>query len=290
MKRILLYTLAFFVTHFALSQVSPNQVDDFEDGSTENWVEAASSAAQAENISSDGPAGVNDNYLRDYTTQAPGGPGSRMIIRNLTQWSGNFTAAGVESVTMDVRALNVDVTVRVSITGPGGKFSSSTGIVVTAGSGWTQVSIPIAGSDMVSVSDGNDGGSPGTDINATLAGVTEFRILSNPSPSWIGEVTDAEMHLDNITASGSLSVVDFENQQLGFRISPNPGKNKLNIRFLDTYNDLTVEVFDVLGKRIYKSALTRLESSINVSNWKSGVYLVKVSDNESTKTKRFIKQ
>jgi hypothetical protein len=75
-----------------------------------------------------------------------------------------------------------------------------------------------------------------------------------------------------------------------FTISPNPAKNTLNIKLSAKKSDLRLEVFDVLGKRVYKGAITQLESSVNVSNWKSGVYLVRVSNNETTYTKRFIKQ
>jgi len=75
-----------------------------------------------------------------------------------------------------------------------------------------------------------------------------------------------------------------------FTISPNPAKSSLNITLSDTNDDLKLEVFDVLGKRIYKGLITKLEYSVNVSNWKKGVYLVRVSDDKKTQTKRFIKQ
>ncbi|BAO76827.1 subtilisin-like serine proteases [Winogradskyella sp. PG-2] len=79
-------------------------------------------------------------------------------------------------------------------------------------------------------------------------------------------------------------------QDEDFVISPNPSKDKLNIKLPSIGEDLKLEVFDVLGKRIYKSLITKLESSINVSDWKSGVYLVRISGDKTTKTKRFIKQ
>ncbi|EDP70208.1 hypothetical protein FBALC1_11762 [Flavobacteriales bacterium ALC-1] len=75
-----------------------------------------------------------------------------------------------------------------------------------------------------------------------------------------------------------------------FTISPNPAKNKLNIKLSNEKDDLKIEVYDVLGKRVHKGVITKLESSINVSNWKSGVYLVRISNDKSTQTKRFIKQ
>ncbi|WP_400079645.1 T9SS type A sorting domain-containing protein [Winogradskyella sp. R77965] len=75
-----------------------------------------------------------------------------------------------------------------------------------------------------------------------------------------------------------------------FMISPNPAKNSLNIKLTAKSTETMVEVFDVLGKRVYKGQITQLESSLNITSWKSGVYLVRVSDEKTTKTKRFIKQ
>jgi len=80
----------------------------------------------------------------------------------------------------------------------------------------------------------------------------------------------------------------FQNED--FVISPNPAKDKLNIKLPTANEDLKLEVFDVLGKLIYKGEITQLESSINVFSWKSGVYLVRISNDKTTQTKRFIKQ
>jgi len=79
-------------------------------------------------------------------------------------------------------------------------------------------------------------------------------------------------------------------QDNNFTISPNPSKDKLNIRLPKSSENMTLEVFDVLGKRIHKSTITQLEASIEVSSWKTGVYLVKISNEKESQTKRFIKQ
>ena len=84
---------------------------------------------------------------------------------------------------------------------------------------------------------------------------------------------------------------DFQLNPVRFTISPNPSRNDLNIGI--TYNpsrDYNIEVYDVLGKQIYKGQLTKDDTSINVSSWKAGVYLVKLSSDEVTLTKRFLKQ
>ncbi len=76
-----------------------------------------------------------------------------------------------------------------------------------------------------------------------------------------------------------------------FAISPNPANRELHVTLSKESNkDVIIEVYDVLGKRVYKGLITKLEYTVNVSDWKSGVYLVRITDEKSTQTKRFIKQ
>ena len=93
-----------------------------------------------------------------------------------------------------------------------------------------------------------------------------------------------------VVPQGSLSLDEF-NTDLNFSIKPNPSTNLLNIN-LDKVSSAgyKVEVYDVLGKLVYKEQLSRMQSSINVVSWKSGVYLVKVFNDNQSQTKRFLKQ
>ncbi|MFT5216889.1 MAG: hypothetical protein ACI83H_002022 [Glaciecola sp.] len=91
-----------------------------------------------------------------------------------------------------------------------------------------------------------------------------------------------------VVAEGTLSIVDVK--KVDFSIFPNPSNYKLNIRLAQNSNDAYVEVYDILGKRIYRQTLTSTQSSINVSRWYSGVYLVKITNDNGTQTKRFVKQ
>ncbi|WP_179352495.1 T9SS type A sorting domain-containing protein [Winogradskyella vidalii] len=101
------------------------------------------------------------------------------------------------------------------------------------------------------------------------------------------------VHSFEHNAVSSLLGIEIKNdlfQDRSFKISPNPSSNKLNIKLLKTSKNTILEVYDVLGKRIHKSTITQLEASVDVSNWKTGVYLVKVSNEKESQTKRFIKQ
>jgi hypothetical protein len=287
-KTLLTFIFSFTIISltYAQTRVTAGQIDDFEDDTVQGWIDG--SATTPVNISSDGPAGGADSYLEDYATGFTGS-GGRLIIFNESQWTGDFASEGIIAIRFNVRALTNDIDVRVAITGDGGKFSSSTFVTVTAGAGWTTVTIPIGASDLTSVGDGSGSlGAPGFDVNGTLGDVTHFRILSNPVASFIGEFINAEMHLDNIEALTTLSVN--ETKKVDFSIYPNPSRSKLNISLAQNTNDTKIEVYDILGKRIHAQALTGTNTSINASRWNAGVYLVKITNKTGTQTKRFVKE
>ena len=91
-----------------------------------------------------------------------------------------------------------------------------------------------------------------------------------------------------VVAEGTLSINEVN--KVDFSIYPNPSKTKLNINLAQNSNSSKVEVFDILGKRIYSQSLTSMNSSLNVSRWNAGVYLVKITSDIGTQTKRFVKQ
>lgn len=75
-----------------------------------------------------------------------------------------------------------------------------------------------------------------------------------------------------------------------FTIYPNPATNKFRITTKQPLQDAQVAVFDILGKQVYVNTLNSINTTIDISKWKSGVYLVKVTSNKVSQTKRFIKQ
>ncbi len=94
---------------------------------------------------------------------------------------------------------------------------------------------------------------------------------------------------DTTVTFSLLGLEDFNKIQ--FSMYPNPATSNLEIVLPSQLNNASLEVFDVLGREIYSSNFKNKSFSIiDVSAWNSGVYLVKVSNNNSTQTKRFVKQ
>lgn len=285
MKRTLLL-LCILSGAIGFSQVVANQTDNFQDGTTQNWrIGGAGGGSSPVNVEDGGPAGAGDNCL-EYTSFGGGGVASRMIIYSQSQqWSGNFISENIVSLDFDVRVQTTALNLRVAIQGANGTRIASTNAVSVAANGmWTSVSIPLDESAFTVLEGGTNS------VASVLSNVSVFRILSSSAPNYRGDAIASTLQIDNVTANATLSTSDFKPQISDFVISPNPAKNKLNIQLPIANDDVSLEIFDVLGKKVYRGLLTRLESSINVSNWKSGVYLVRVSDGKSTQTKRFIKQ
>jgi len=73
----------------------------------------------------------------------------------------------------------------------------------------------------------------------------------------------------------------------GFKISQNPSDLQIKLILPELITTAAVKVFDILGKEVYSGA--EYKSPINVSNWQKGIYLVQVTNSESTQTKKFVK-
>ncbi|WP_299224494.1 T9SS type A sorting domain-containing protein [uncultured Psychroserpens sp.] len=92
-----------------------------------------------------------------------------------------------------------------------------------------------------------------------------------------------------ITMQGlTLSQDDF--QLNDFSISPNPGKEYFTINLPNSANETSIDVYDILGKKVYATKISSLVSTVDVSKWNDGIYLVRVSNENATTSKRFIKQ
>jgi len=97
------------------------------------------------------------------------------------------------------------------------------------------------------------------------------------------------VRLDNISiVPGTLSNNDFfKNSDI--TISPNPADDELIITSgLDTSG--TLEVFNILGKSVFFTEVNNLNTKINVSNFSTGMYILKIKSGNSFITKKFIKE
>ncbi|HLV13983.1 MAG TPA: endonuclease [Xanthomarina sp.] len=71
-------------------------------------------------------------------------------------------------------------------------------------------------------------------------------------------------------------------------IYPNPVDNNLNIQFKGS-DKIQVEIFDILGKKVFNRTLQQSQN-IPLENLKSGIYIMKLTQGNSTITKKLIKK
>lgn len=82
----------------------------------------------------------------------------------------------------------------------------------------------------------------------------------------------------------------FDNQEL-IRIYPNPTNGKLNLR-VNNYNGLlNVEIFDLNGRKVLSKTLQHfsVEDELNISSLQSGMYLLKLTGEDVSYSKKIIK-
>ena len=126
--------------------------------------------------------------------------------------------------------------------------------------------------------------SMGATFSYTFQNVGENPYRCTPHPDiMFGTIT--------VVAEGTLSNPRTD-APVKFAIFPNPSAEFMNISIPDNFlESLKLEVFDILGKRVYTQQLNNLNSRINISKWNSGIYLVRLNSSNETAalTKRFVK-
>ncbi|MDG4716635.1 endonuclease [Winogradskyella marincola] len=98
---------------------------------------------------------------------------------------------------------------------------------------------------------------------------------------------DARVGIDDLswTCYSSLSINENDLDRL--TIYPNPVGSYLNVN-LKNPQATTIEIFDVLGKRVYKNQLSSTKR-LNLESLKTGVYIIKFTQNNKTISKKLIK-
>jgi hypothetical protein len=193
---ILLLAIGFLhpTTGFA---VTLGQIDDFETGNSQGWGNGGGGAPPP-NILTGGPSGPSDHYL-SFSADGTTNQGGKLTLINSIQWAGNFSAAGVQAVSMDVTNEGpTPISLRIMLTNSlnrqpnGTTVVSTTPVTVPVGAGWIHAVFPIDPSHLTL--------SAGTNASAALTGAVEMRIFHSPVPAFPGPPVIAQLGLDNIKA------------------------------------------------------------------------------------------
>lgn len=170
-----------------------DQSDDFQNGATLGW--EGNILGAVTNNPGGGPGGTTDAFLQTGVT------GFHLGTKNTNQWAGDYLAAGVEAVELDLNHIEPEtdrLNVRLLLFGPGGTFASRKVTPDVPANTWTHYVFGLTTNDLVHVTGGTGG------LDDTLAGVTTLLIRHDrPTPTVPGRhpphIT-ATLGIDNIHA------------------------------------------------------------------------------------------
>ena len=159
-----------------------------------NWQEGINSPNPPTNIATGGPAGAGDRFLEDVSTGGFGA-GSKLVMFNEVQWTGNYVAAGIDRITTQMANLgSTTLHMRIAIRGgpTSTAYGSTTATDLPPDGVWRVVTFDLTNSALTSIG--------GADTLAqVLANVNDVRILSAiGGPSFQGDPIQATLGIDNI--------------------------------------------------------------------------------------------
>lgn len=172
------------------------QIDTFNSGSTQDWRVGSPHPLPPTVSTGGGIGGADDHYLL-LRAEGGSGPASRLAIQNTEQWSGNYIAAGITALTMDVNNFgSSSLSLRLLFDGDDGTNSarawSAVPLVVPAASGWQRLVFPVTAADLRAAGGGN--------VQLALSSAYSVRLYHGVSSSFPGGSVVATLGVDNITA------------------------------------------------------------------------------------------
>ncbi len=103
--------------------------------------------------------------------------------------------------------------------------------------------------------------------------------------------TDTRSVWQAISTSETLSISDNKLSTSSIKIYPNPAEDKFTIAFQNINNIKNVEIYSILGKRVFHNSPKRKVLEIKTTKFKTGIYLVKAfsEDNQVFHSKLIVK-
>jgi hypothetical protein len=116
---------------------------------------------------------------------------------------------------------------------------------------------------------------------------TDYELVAWVQDAVTKEVVDAEKInlqsiLDGVTENNTV--------QGGMKIYPNPVRNTLTIETLQSVGKSTLSIINVNGQELLKQQLVSTKTELDVSNFTTGVYTIRLLDNNSVEIKKFVKE
>lgn len=112
-----------------------------------------------------------------------------------------------------------------------------------------------------------------------------FNFVTDPGLSLEGVI------IDNFVITGTQVLANQQNTFETFAITPNPTNGVINVK-LSTSEDVSMELFDIRGRKCYaneyKNTNSTFNQELNLEHLEKGIYLLKIVSGDKTATKKLI--
>lgn len=93
-------------------------------------------------------------------------------------------------------------------------------------------------------------------------------------------------YFDNVSYAAPLAIASFEEAKIA--MYPNPVSSSLSISSMDALE--TISIFNVIGQEVMNLKVNDTNTTINVSNFQNGIYIIKTFSEGKVSTSKFIKE
>ena len=133
-----------------------------------------------------------------------------------------------------------------------------------------------------------NGGTADFAANETLRRNTNVAVPKttfNKSSDWTSYASDTCGGIGNKQESSTKDTKSIINE-FDFKLYPNPSNGIFSIQ-MENVKNYSIEIYSTLGKVVY-SINDNSESTLNINHLQTGIYLIKITTDSNTKTKRII--
>jgi len=183
----------FLATTVASATPVAQQVNDFENGTTQSWTNGGG-APDPVNVNTGGPAGAADNFLRVNANGGSSAGGRLAVYNRSTQWVGNYTTARITSVELDLKNLGTSpLVMRLGLQETGGtRFASTVPFNLPADGLWHHATFGLASSDLTRIGS--------TSYTTAVTRINELRVIHSTAADFMGDPINSSVGIDNIRA------------------------------------------------------------------------------------------
>ncbi len=168
--------------------ITLGQSDTFDGGDSAGWTSGAAHPVPPVGVADGGPAGDGDGYLQ-LTALGGAGPGSKLVAFAGPAWQGDWLAASVSGLTLDLRNTGPqDLSLRLYLVGSTGSAITQSTLQLPAGGAWAHGHFDLRPEAL----DGQ--------ALAALSDLVELRLYHGLAPLYPGDPVTALLGIDNVSA------------------------------------------------------------------------------------------